>query len=75
MFPERFNNKTNGVTPRRWLLLANPELSQQITEAIGDAWVTDLSQLRRRVKRAGRIDGIVEDQPARARPAARLRGS
>jgi starch phosphorylase len=34
IFPERFNNKTNGITPRRWLLLANPELSQAITEAI-----------------------------------------
>src|SRR5262249_11451977 len=45
-FPERFNNKTNGVTPRRWLLLANPELSALITEQIGDVWVTDLSQLR-----------------------------
>ncbi|HEY7426813.1 MAG TPA: glycogen/starch/alpha-glucan phosphorylase [Gemmataceae bacterium] len=46
-YPERFNNKTNGVTPRRWLLLANPELAQLITEAIGDGWITDLSQLRR----------------------------
>jgi len=45
MFPERFNNKTNGVTPRRWLLLANPALSHAITEAIGDGWVTDLGQL------------------------------
>jgi starch phosphorylase len=47
MFPERFNNKTNGVTPRRWLLLANPMLSQAITGAIGDEWITDLTQLRR----------------------------
>src|SRR5262249_15693891 len=39
--------KTNGVTPRRWLLLANPDLSRLVTEAIGDGWVTDLSQLRR----------------------------
>ena len=46
MFPERFNNKTNGVTPRRWLLLCNPALSRAVTEAIGDGWVTDLSQLR-----------------------------
>ena len=45
MFPERFSNKTNGVTPRRWLLLANPALAQTITEAINDGWVTDLSQL------------------------------
>jgi starch phosphorylase len=42
IFPERFNNKTNGVTPRRWLLLANPALSGVVTEAIGDGWVTDL---------------------------------
>lgn len=47
IFPERFNNKTNGVTPRRWLLLANPELSELITDTIGDRWVADLSQLRR----------------------------
>jgi starch phosphorylase len=47
MYPARFNNKTNGVTPRRWLLLANHELAQHITEAIGDGWITDLSQLRR----------------------------
>jgi starch phosphorylase len=47
MFPERFSNKTNGVTPRRWLLLANPALAHTITEAIGDAWVTDLGELRK----------------------------
>ncbi len=45
IFPERFNNKTNGVTPRRWLLLSNPGLSGLITDAIGDGWITDLSQL------------------------------
>ena len=45
MFPERFSNKTNGVTPRRWMLLANPALSRTITDAIGDGWITDLSQL------------------------------
>ena len=47
MFPERFSNKTNGVTPRRWLLGANPELAGAITQAIGDRWITDLSQLNR----------------------------
>ena len=47
LFPERFNNKTNGVTPRRWLLLANPDLAKLLTEAIGDGWVTDLSALRK----------------------------
>ncbi len=45
MFPERFSNKTNGVTPRRWLLMANPALTRTITDAIGNGWVTDLSQL------------------------------
>jgi starch phosphorylase len=45
MFPERFSNKTNGITPRRWLLLANPALANTITEAIGDGWITDLAQL------------------------------
>jgi starch phosphorylase len=45
MFPERFNNKTNGVTPRRWLLMANPALAQTITEAIGNGWISDLTQL------------------------------
>jgi glycogen phosphorylase len=47
MFPERFNNKTNGVTPRRWLWLANPALSRVISQAIGDDWITDLEELRR----------------------------
>jgi len=47
MFPERFNNKTNGVTPRRWLLACNPGLAHLITEAIGDGWIGDLSQLAR----------------------------
>ncbi len=46
MFPERFNNKTNGVTPRRWLLLSNPPLVEAITAAIGDDWIRDLSHLR-----------------------------
>ena len=47
MFPERFNNKTNGVTPRRWLLLSNPALARTITDAIGDGWITDLNELRK----------------------------
>jgi starch phosphorylase len=45
MFPDRFNNKTNGVTPRRWLLVANPGLAHLITEAIGDGWKTDFEQV------------------------------
>jgi glycogen phosphorylase len=47
LFPERFNNKTNGVTQRRFLLLANPSLAKVITDAIGDGWVADLSQLEK----------------------------
>jgi starch phosphorylase len=47
IFPQRFNNKTNGVTPRRWLLVANPELATLITDAIGDRWITDLEELRK----------------------------
>jgi starch phosphorylase len=45
-WPEKFNNKTNGITPRRWLLKANPRLASLITETIGDAWITDLDRLR-----------------------------
>jgi starch phosphorylase len=47
MFPDRFGNKTNGVTPRRWLLLANPALARSITEAIGGGWITNLGELTR----------------------------
>src|SRR5262249_30476364 len=45
LFPQRFSNKTNGVTPRRWLLMSNPPLSQAISDAIGNDWITDLSRL------------------------------
>jgi len=47
LFPERFQNKTNGITPRLWLRNANPELSELITEKIGDGWITELQQLRK----------------------------
>ncbi|MBI3183673.1 MAG: glycogen/starch/alpha-glucan phosphorylase [Myxococcales bacterium] len=47
LYPERFNNKTNGVTPRRWLLSCNPRLSSLIGEQIGEGWITDLDQLRK----------------------------
>jgi len=53
MFPERFNNKTNGVTPRRWLLQANPGLANVITRAIGEGWITDLRQLSKLKPLAG----------------------
>jgi glycogen phosphorylase len=58
IFPERFNNKTNGVTPRRWLRLCNEPLARAITEAIGEDWVTDLSQL-------SRLKPLVEDSAFR----------
>jgi starch phosphorylase len=47
LFPERFTNKTNGVSPRRWLLLANPGMATTITDAIGDQWITELDQLKK----------------------------
>ena len=47
MFPERFSNKTNGVTPRRWIRLANPALADIITQAIGDSWITDLAGMEK----------------------------
>ena len=46
MYPDRFNNKTNGVTPRRWMLMANPTLSELITTRIGPGWIQDMTQLR-----------------------------
>ncbi|MBW1907533.1 MAG: glycogen/starch/alpha-glucan family phosphorylase, partial [Deltaproteobacteria bacterium] len=53
-YPGKFNNKTNGVTPRRFVALANPELAELITAHIGDAWITDLDQLRR-------LEGFADD--------------
>ncbi|MCX7068653.1 MAG: glycogen/starch/alpha-glucan phosphorylase [Methylococcales bacterium] len=47
LWPAKFNNKTNGVTPRRWLAMCNPELAELITDTIGDGWVTDLSLLQK----------------------------
>jgi glycogen phosphorylase len=58
MYPERFSNKTNGVTPRRWLLQANPELAGAITQVIGEHWITDLSQLNK-------LKPFAEDHSAR----------
>ncbi len=59
LFPERFNNKTNGVTQRRFLLLANPALSRVLTDAIGDGWITDLAQLEK-------LKPLADDQAFRA---------
>jgi starch phosphorylase len=71
LFPERFGNKTNGVTPRRWLLLANPPLARTITEAIGDGWITDLDQLARLAPLAG--DEVLQDAFLAAKREAKER--
>ena len=73
LFPERFNNKTNGVTPRRWLLLSNPELAGVITEAIGDGWITDLSQLAKLKPLAD--DRAFRDAVRKAKRDAKMRFS
>ena len=59
LFPERFQNKTNGVTQRRWMLLSNQQLSALITELIGDKWITDLAELKKLEKYAD-DDGILK---------------
>lgn len=69
IFPERFNNKTNGVTPRRWLKLANPALAGLITEAIGEGWITDMSQLKQLVPLAD--DSAFHDQFRQAKQKAK----
>ena len=71
VFPDRFNNKTNGVTPRRWLLLSNPDLSGVISAAIGDGWVSDLAQLEKIVPLAD--DPAFADGFRRAKRAAKAR--
>ena len=71
MFPERFNNKTNGITPRRWLLLANPGLARTITEMIGERWVTDLDELKK--LRPFAEDRTFREKFLQAKRAAKLR--
>jgi len=56
LWPEKFSNKTNGVTPRRWMVLANPKLSALITESIGDDWIKDLEELQRLEPLANKAD-------------------
>jgi starch phosphorylase len=60
LWPEKFGNKTNGVTPRRWMALSNPRLAGLITEAIGEGWVRDLDQL-------ARLEPLAEDAGLRER--------
>ena len=58
MMPEKFNNKTNGITQRRFLAHGNPLLADWITDKIGDGWITDLSQI-------AKLKPLVEDEDAR----------
>jgi starch phosphorylase len=60
LFPGRFQNKTNGITPRRWLLKCNPALAALVTDAIGEKWITHLDEL-------GRLRGVAEDAAFRER--------
>jgi starch phosphorylase len=60
MWPEKFQNKTNGVTPRRWMLLANPRLSDLISASIGSGWITDLGELAR-LEPLAQDEGFRED--------------
>jgi glycogen phosphorylase len=59
LWPEKFSNKTNGVTPRRWIALANPRLARRISRAIGESWLTDLERLRE-------LEPLAEDADFRA---------
>jgi len=63
LYPGRFNNKTNGITPRRWLAKCNPALSKLITEAIGEGWMKELGELEK-------LESLVEDPAFRARWSA-----
>ncbi len=60
LWPHKFSNKTNGVTPRRWMVLCNPKLSDLITHHIGDGWIKDLAQLRK-------LEPLAEDADFRTR--------
>ena len=60
LWPHKFSNKTNGVTPRRWMVLSNPKLSSLVSEHIGEEWIKDLAQLRR-------LEPLADDAAFRAR--------
>ncbi|WP_416673998.1 glycogen/starch/alpha-glucan phosphorylase [Egbenema bharatensis] len=60
LWPQKFQSKTNGITPRRWLLMSNPPLAELITEKIGDRWLKDLDELRK-------LEAFVDDPQFRAR--------
>src|SRR5262249_19637007 len=67
LWPERFNNKTNGVTHRRWLFYANPQLSALISRFIGNDWILDLTKIRQLEKEAE--SGEFQQQFAEAKAA------
>ncbi len=60
LWPHKFRNQTNGVTPRRWMALSNPRLAELITEHLGDGWIKDLTQLRA-------LEPLAQDPQFRAR--------
>jgi starch phosphorylase len=60
LWPKKFNNKTNGVTPRRWILQANPELASALNEVVGPGWITDATELQR-------LELVVDDAAFRRR--------
>jgi len=72
LWPEKFNNKTNGVTPRRWLAGCNPELRQLISKSIGDKWVKDLSLLTKLEKHLNKKDFRAQWQEIKQSNKARL---
>ena len=77
LWPDKFRNVTNGITPRRWLLKANPMLSQLITESIGDSWITHLDELRSLEKFAGDdtfLDGLGKIKRSNKRQLANWTG-
>ncbi len=71
MFPDRFNNKTNGVTPRRWILQANPDLARLLTATLGNGWLTDLSRLDGLLPKVG--DESLQKEFRAAKLAAKTR--
>ncbi len=76
MYPERFTNVTNGITPRRWLAQASPSLSSLIDERLGPRWRTDLFELgaAARMARRSRVPRSVSRREAREQAAARRSG-
>jgi starch phosphorylase len=72
LWPQRFNSKTNGVTPRRWLAACNPGLARLIDETVGEGWVTDLERLHGLAQFAGDADFQLRWRQVRARNKQRL---